>query len=140
MIVSATAKPTPTRALLDTHAFLWAVLEPHKLSNQARALIQNPNVGLLVSAASIWEIATKYRIGKLPDAQLVVQDFQRSIAGLRAESLNITLDHASRAGSFIADHKDPFDRMLAAQAILERVPLITNDPLIRTFSGVTVFW
>lgn len=127
------------RLLLDTHALLWALMEPEKLSAQARALIEEPANTLLVSAASAWEIANKHRLGRLPEAEAVVRGFRRHLAVLQVIELPISIEHALLAGSLPGEHRDPFDRMLAAQALIEGVPLLTIDPIFTTFR-VPVTW
>jgi PIN domain nuclease of toxin-antitoxin system len=127
------------RVLLDTHALLWAAFHKDRLSSRARHLIQPQNNEVFVSAASAWEIATKYRLGKLPQAQALVDDFIPSIQSAGYVALPITLEHALRAGHLTADHKDPFDRMIAAQAIHENLALISNDTQLDV-SGVRREW
>jgi PIN domain nuclease of toxin-antitoxin system len=127
------------RLLLDTHAFLWAVLEPGKLSRKVRARLESTATIIVVSSASAWEIATKYRLGKLPGAAILVAGYAQAIAGLQAEELTISSAHALKAGSWKASHRDPFDRLLAAQADLEALPLVTNDPAMAQFS-VQILW
>lgn len=127
-------------ALLDTHALLWALLEPAKLSTRARRVIEDPETRLLVSAATAWEIATKYRLGRLPDASDVVSDYARHLVRLRAEDVPVRSGHALVAGSMTIEHGDPFDRILAAQALTESVPLVTNDPAFRTIEGLETLW
>lgn len=127
------------RVLLDTHALLWAASRFDLLSNRARRLIQSQRNEIFVSAASAWEIATKYRLGKLPGARALVDDFVPAIESAGYLSLPITIEHALRAGRLTANHKDPFDRMLAAQAIHENLALISNDEQLDIF-GVRREW
>ena len=127
------------RVLLDTHALLWAAAYDELLSSRARHLIQPQRNEVFVSAVSAWEIATKYRLGKLPKAQALVDDFVPSIQSAGYLPLPISLEHALRAGRLPADHKDPFDRMLAAQAIHEDLALISNDEQLDVF-GVRREW
>jgi PIN domain nuclease of toxin-antitoxin system len=127
------------RVLLDTHALLWAAFRKDLLSARARKLIETPANEILVSAASAWEIATKYRLGKLPLAQVLVEDFVPRVAAAGYILLSISAEHALRAGRLPADHKDPFDRMLAAQAIDEDLPLLSNDEQLDVF-GVRREW
>lgn len=115
------------RVLLDTHALLWAASRFDLLSSRARQLIRSQRNEIFVSAASAWEIATKYRLGKLPLAQALVDDFVPAIQSAGYVGLPVTLEHALRAGRLPAVHKDPFDRMLAAQAIHEDLLLLSND-------------
>ncbi len=127
------------RVLLDTHVLLWAAFRKDLLSARAQKLIEAPQNELLVSAASAWEIATKYRIGKLPQAQVLVEDFVPRVTAAGFTLLSISVEHALRAGRLPADHKDPFDRMLAAQAIHEDLPLLSNDEQLDVF-GVRREW
>ncbi|EAR20251.1 type II toxin-antitoxin system VapC family toxin [Nitrococcus mobilis] len=127
------------KLLLDTHVFLWALMAPENLSPSVYALLEDDDTGVFVSAASAWEISTKYRLGKLPGAARVVADYSMAISGLQAEPLPITTSHALKAGLWSAPHRDPFDRMLAAQAAIESLPLATTDRAMRQF-GVQLLW
>lgn len=127
------------KLLLDTHAFLWAVSEPSKLSPKVRAAFRQRDNELFVSAASAWEIATKSRLGKLPGADLVIAGFSGLLLDLRAADLPIARAHALRAGSYTQPHVDPFDRMLAAQAEIEGLALVSKDRALRQFD-VEVLW
>jgi PIN domain nuclease of toxin-antitoxin system len=118
---------------------LWAAFRKDRLSARAQKLIEAPANEILVSAASAWEIATKYRLGKLPLAQVLVEDFVPRVAAAGYVLLSISAEHALRAGRLPADHKDPFDRMLAAQAIDEDLPLLSNDEQLDVF-GVRREW
>ena len=128
------------RVLLDTHVIIWALTEPRKLSAIARSLIENRGNVLLASAASAWEIGTKYRLGKLPLLEATVLNYQSQLTRLGTEELNVTTSHALLAGQLTWAHGDPFDRMLAAQAMLESVPLVTGDTVFSTLDGVEVLW
>jgi PIN domain nuclease of toxin-antitoxin system len=128
------------RVLLDTHTLLWALAEPQRLSPRASRLIREATNTLLVSAASAWEIATKYRLGKLPSAWVIISGYAAHMTALRAEELPIRAEHALMAGGFESLHRDPFDRILAAQAIVEGVPLVTSDPVFRAFEGLSPLW
>jgi PIN domain nuclease of toxin-antitoxin system len=126
--------------LLDTHVLLWALASPDKLSSEVRTLLEDPETDVLVSAASAWEIATKYRIGKLPGAEKIVDGYAAHLTTLGARELPVGSAHALAAGLFAVAHRDPFDRMLAAQAIALVVPLITADPVMTLFSGLEIYW
>jgi PIN domain nuclease of toxin-antitoxin system len=115
------------RLLIDTHALLWWLTDDPSLPASARKHLLRPGNTILVSAASAWEIATKFRIGKLPDAGDLLADFAGYLARERFESLPISTDHAVRAGLLPGPHKDPFDRMLIAQAQAEGLPILSND-------------
>ena len=127
------------RLLLDTHALLWWMTDDGRLSERARACIAEQRSEIYVSAASACEIATKHRLGKLGGVPDVVRRFPELIAADGFLHLPITHLHALRAGDFDADHRDPFDRMLAAQAELERLTLVTRDPAFAAF-GVATLW
>ncbi len=125
--------------LLDTHVFLWALTDPRRLSRRARALVEDQANTLLVSSASAWEIATKHRLGRLVGAEAVVAGYRRNLQRLGGLELPISSEHALRAGAFTVAHRDPFDRMLAAQAQIEGVPLLTEDRAFAAFD-VTCIW
>jgi PIN domain nuclease of toxin-antitoxin system len=127
------------RLLLDTHAFLWWLDGDRRLSRRARALIGDARQQVFVSAASAWEIATKARLGKLPGAEDVAADIVGCVASQDFTPLAISLAHAQAAGRLGGEHRDPFDRVLAAQALIEALPLLTNDPAFEAF-GVPTLW
>ena len=127
------------RYLLDTHTLLWALLEDELISKRCRKLILSSANEVLVSAASAWEIATKYRIGKLPRAEVLFDGFISTITSAGYLLMPISIEHALRAGSLPGDHRDPFDRMLAAQSIHEDIPLLSNDEKLDIF-GVRRIW
>lgn len=128
------------RLLLDTHALLWAIAEPARLSDSARSAVQDRGNDIWVSAASAWELATKYRLGKLPQAQVLVLAYPEHLERLDAHELAVTSRHALDAGHLSWGHRDPFDRMLAAQAMLESASLVTADPVFAQVAGVRVLW
>jgi PIN domain nuclease of toxin-antitoxin system len=127
------------RLLLDTHALLWWWADDKRLSKRAAAAIVDEANTILVSAASAWEIATKHRIGKLPGAEQAVREFNDLIVADGFEHLAVSYQHALKAGSFTQDHRDPFDRMLAAQSIIEGAALVTDDPAVKLFRA-KCFW
>ena len=122
------------RILLDTHTFLWWVADSSRLSAIAYDLIVAPENPVFVSAASAWEIATKYRIGKLPEAARVALDVAGVIADQGFEELPITVADAERAGRLPGPHRDPFDRMLAAQAIGRNLALVSKDTVLDQYA------
>lgn len=124
--------------LLDTHTFVWWLAGDTKLSKRARAAIQTAE-DVFVSAASAWEIATKHRLGKLPGVAPFVGDIAGAIAGQEFTPLAVTVVHAQRAGALASTHRDPFDRMLIAQAGADGLVLVSNETVFDTF-GVTRLW
>ncbi len=118
--------------LIDTHIFLWWLFDDPQLKNDCRSIIRDPTHIIFVSSASAWEIATKHRIGKLPEAQPLVTSYAQILAHSKLVELPITSAHALRAGSLPIAHRDPFDRMLMAQAELENMTLLTYDAAFKT--------
>lgn len=127
------------RLLLDTHTLIWWLMEDSSLPPSARRLIASRNSEVLVSAVSAWEIATKVRLGRLEVAADLAQDFGGYLARERFESLSISTEHGIRAGSLPGSHKDPFDRMLVAQAQIENLLIVSNDALLDGY-GVSRTW
>lgn len=118
--------------LLDTHILLWWLFDDPKLDSLCRDIIRNPSHQIFVSSASAWEIATKYRIGKLPEAKQIVEQYSQILDQAQFLELTITSAHALRAGNLPIAHRDPFDRMIMAQAELEKMPVITYDRAFQT--------
>jgi PIN domain nuclease of toxin-antitoxin system len=127
------------RALLDTHALLWWLSDDPSLSKRARAFISQTENIVIVSSASAWEIATKVRIGKLGSADELTGDFLGYLQREGFEALSISIQHAIRAGLLPGSHKDPFDRMLIAQAQAEDLPMLSNDRVFDDY-GVRRIW
>jgi PIN domain nuclease of toxin-antitoxin system len=115
------------RVLLDTHALLWWTLDDPKLSGKARSVIASFESEVFVSAASAWEMATKVRLGKLPGAEAFASEFPARVELLGFRELLISIEHGQRAGLLPGEHKDPFDRMLIAQAQAENLPIVSKD-------------
>ena len=122
------------RLLLDTHALIWWLAGDEALSRRTREAIADETNSVAVSAASAMEVSTKFRIGKLPDAALLAHDFEAIIAGQGFAELAITVRHARLAGEMNIAHKDPFDRLLIAQAQAEDMVLVSNEALFDTFA------
>jgi PIN domain nuclease of toxin-antitoxin system len=122
--------------LLDTHALIWWATADKALGKKARRAIENESMTVLVSAATAWEIATKVRLGKLRWGAGSVEQY---CVAQRFALLPVSFAHAERAGAWQQAHGDPFDRMLAAQSDVERVPLATNDEKIEAF-GIDTLW
>jgi PIN domain nuclease of toxin-antitoxin system len=127
------------RLLLDTHAFLWWLAGDEQLSLAAREAAADESNAVLVSAASAWEITTKHRLGKLEGARSIVADLDGAVAGQGFEALAISLRHAQAAGSLPGPHRDPFDRMLIAQAMLDDLVLVSNEEPFDAY-GVKRLW
>lgn len=110
---------------------MWWIFNDAKLCKVSQDIIANPKNKILVSSATAWEIATKYRIGKLPEAKPLLDNYRRALQKLGFVELTINTDHALLAGALTIDHRAPGDRMLMAQAQLENIPIITYDPAFR---------
>ncbi len=127
------------RFLLDTHTLIWWMTTDGHLSKPARLLIEQKENISLVSAVSAWEIATKVRLGRLPAAADLVQNFVADLERERIEILPVDAEHGIRAGLLPGPHRDPFDRMLIAQALAENVPIVSNDRALDGY-GVRRLW
>jgi PIN domain nuclease of toxin-antitoxin system len=127
------------RLLLDTHALIWWLAGEEALGRAAREAIEDESNAVFVSSASAMEVATKYRLGKLPSAALLAREFVTAIAEQGFAELPITVGHALRAGEMRIAHKDPFDRLLIAQAQLERLVLVSNETLFDNFEVERLF-
>jgi PIN domain nuclease of toxin-antitoxin system len=127
------------RLLLDTHALLWGVLDDPHLSPAAHDAMIDPDSEIAISAVSIYEITLKHRLGKLEQAAPFVLHHKRMLADLQWIALPVTLNHAALAGGLDISHRDPFDRLLIAQARLDRLTLVSNDALFDAF-GVDRLW
>lgn len=125
--------------LLDTHSLLWATYSPERLPAPVSEALQARNKPVFASTISAFEIAQKHRLGKLDFAKAHATDFAAEIAKDNIASLPLTADHARLAGALPIAHRDPFDRMLIAQAQIEQLVLISNEKLFDQF-GVLRFW
>lgn len=127
------------RALLDTNAFLWFISGSDRLSNKARDHIADFDNDLVLSIASLWEIAIKTSLGKLelfsPFAQLIPAQLEKNAI----EILPIELNHLSAIINLEFHHKDPFDRLIIAQGITEQLPVITSDAVFNKYP-ITIIW
>ena len=127
------------RALLDTHAFLWCNADPEKLSQTAQRFIEDPANDVFLSAVTAWEIAIKHAKGRL-DLPEPVESFVASrITTLGLQPLPIEVSHALHVAELPRLHDDPFDRLLVAQAQLEKLPIVTSDPDVRRYD-VEIIW
>ena len=126
------------RLLLDTHVLLWATLKPELLPQRLQFQLLNPEHTLILSAATAWELSIKHHLGKLPEAEplLAFTDVARQLG---AEVLSISAAHAVHSGTLDWTHRDPFDRMLVAQALLEGCRLVTLDDHIRMFAPAPLY-
>ena len=121
--------------LLDTHVLLWLLGDPARVPDEIRAEVGDARNRLLVSAVCALEVATKARLGKL-DAQHLVDTWEERLRQVGAEELPVTSRHAALAGTMTWPHRDPFDRLLVAQSIVEGFPLVTSDARIKALSTV----
>jgi len=128
------------RLLVDTHVLLWLLLTPDRIPDRTREQLADPAAAVFVSAASAWEIATKHRLGKLTGAESVVSGYPEHLDRLRATEIPVTSRHALTAGLLSWAHRDPFDRMIVSQSMIESVPLVTADPAVAAFPGVRIVW
>jgi PIN domain nuclease of toxin-antitoxin system len=127
------------KVLLDTCTLIWATLSPSSLSREARETIADEGNTILVSAVSAWEIAVKVRLGKVPGAEKLEREYLDVVEDAGYTLLAIDTESALRAGRLVADHKDPFDRMIAAQALGLDIPVLSPDSLLDQF-GVRRVW
>ena len=127
------------RVLLDTHALLWWVWDSTRLSATAYGVIDDESNEMFVSAASAWEIATKHRIGRLPEAEALATDVAGCIADEGFEALAISVRDAERAGRLPGVHRDPFDRILVAQALGHDLAIVSVDATFDRY-GVNRLW
>jgi PIN domain nuclease of toxin-antitoxin system len=125
--------------LLDTHALLWWLAGDERMPPKLRRRLSDVSKPVFVSAATAWEMATKVRLGKLPVAAPIVERLPELLAEQGFRELPISLAAANLAGRIAAAHRDPFDRMLAAQATLEQLDLVSADPVFASL-GVKAVW
>lgn len=127
------------RLLLDTHALIWAANDLDKLSKTARVAIENEENQIFVSAVSAIEITIKFRVGKLPEADELSARFTEIIAEFGFSELPVSVTHARVAGLLPFEHRDPFDRMLIAQAQIEQMTLVSNEKLFDQFAVIRLW-
>lgn len=125
--------------LLDTHALLWWLTADKQLTSAAKSIIDDSDHQRFVSAVTAFEIANKFRIGKLLPAGAILDAFDDILEAGNFQRLAINIDHAKLAGQMPGEHKDPFDRLLAAQCRIDNLSLITIDPAFRQF-GIDIIW
>jgi PIN domain nuclease of toxin-antitoxin system len=124
--------------LLDTHILIWSMVEPNRLSRRARQAIENPKNRVLISAAVAWELAIKVKAGKFSPAP-IIDRLERLLEQAAFLELPITIEHATCAGSLALHHRDPFDRLLVAQALSLRIPVVSADAILDQY-GVERLW
>ncbi|NVM20682.1 MAG: type II toxin-antitoxin system VapC family toxin [Desulfobacterales bacterium] len=127
------------KALLDTHAFLWWITDDPRLSPRAREIIGDGNTELYLSAASGWEMAIKAGLGRLHLTDSLERIISEQLAANAIYSLPVQMSHALHVYTLPGHHRDPFDRILISQAILEHLPLLTIDPEIAKYTA-EVLW
>jgi PIN domain nuclease of toxin-antitoxin system len=127
------------KVLFDSHALVWLLLGDRRVPVRLRQTLDDPDTQFVISAVCIWEIASKVGRGKWPEAEVVITHIYDMLATSACIPLPITIDHARTAGLFTWRHRDPFDRILAAQSQVEGIPLVSADPVFRAF-GMAVMW
>ena len=127
------------RVLLDTHTFLWWIADDARLSDRAREVIADGRNDVLLSAASGWEIAIKAGLGKLEVPEDIEEFIDEQLSKNAFRALPIRLSHALRVNSLPDHHRDPFDRLLVAQSVLEGLPILSADPQVALYP-VEVVW
>lgn len=123
--------------LVDSHALVWWLEGNERLSFDARSALDAEEV--YVSAASVYEIGNKVRSGKWPQAGSLIRTFQQTCERVGVKQLSVTVLHGLAAAAFEADHRDPFDRLIAAQSLVEDLPLVTIDPAFKLFGCKTIW-
>ena len=126
--------------LLDTHTLLWFDGSPSRLNDATREMLETSSEPIFVSAMSLWEMGIKYRAGKFPEAAGLIEHWFARRELLRLTELGFTGLHALEAANLEWEHKDPFDRALAAQARVEGLTLITRDAAFSTLPGLKTLW
>lgn len=127
------------RLLLDTHAWFWWTMDSPRLPPRAKAMIADRANVILLSAVSIYELVRKFHLGRLPEMEPLVEGVEDRIDQQGFERLAVTTAHALKAASLVGEHRDPFDRLLIAQSLIEEAPLITNEVLFEDY-GVIRVW
>jgi PIN domain nuclease of toxin-antitoxin system len=128
------------RLLLDTHVFIWLLGDPSRVAKPALDAVRDAQNQLFVSAISPFEIATKHRIGKFVEGERVLAGYEDFMKTLGSSEVAITGHHGIVAGSLKWNHRDPFDRILAAQSVTESMTLVTSDAAFDDVAGVRTLW
>ena len=126
-----------TGYLLDTHTLLWFDTQFDLIPKATRDVLQESDAPVYVSAVVYWELSIKHRLGKLPEAKPLLNDYEATLLHYRFRELAFTIQHAIADSALKGDHKDPFDRGLAAQALTDKLTVITKDPAIRSLGART---
>ncbi len=126
--------------LLDTHVLLWYSITPEKIPEKTLALLRNTSTQVYVSSMTAWEISIKYNLGKLPEAKSLFENYQQRLAEYSFTELPFYTHHALLAGRLESAHKDPFDRALAAQALSNKLTLVSQDEAFKTFIKLNIMW
>ena len=121
------------RFIIDTHIFLWALTDDDKLSKKARLLVEDVNHQLVISIASLWEMAVKVSIGKLEQKRTFTELIEISVRGKGIELLPIMPAHLDAVATLPLHHRDPFDRLIIAQGVAETLPILTNDKVFAAY-------
>ncbi len=127
------------KLLLDTVGLLCAAVEPERMSAKVVDLVAAEENQIFVSAASAWELSTKFRLGELDLAEELVRNWGAVCERLRFDELVISAAHALRSGNYDVEHRDPFDRMICAQGELEEITIVTNDAAFELFPVQTIW-
>ncbi len=128
------------KLLVDTQCWLWWFAQPERLSEEAIALLADETNEVWFSVASIWEMGIKVAIGKLPLPESIDSYISSRMVQLGARSLEISVTHALRAAALPLHHRDPFDRMLIAQAQLENLTLVSADAMFKQYNDFSILW
>ena len=127
------------RLLLDTHAFIWYTTDSSEISRKGRSLIDNGENDILLSTASVWEMAIKHSIGKLTFSMPFMEFIKQQIAFNRIDILEITFDHIEVVASLPLHHRDPFDRLIIAQSMAQQIPILSVDAIFDAYAIARVW-
>lgn len=130
----------PMKLLLDTHTALWWWSDPQRLPKRTISLLSNVSIPIFVSSATAYELAYKHYLGKLHLPEGLLQEFEKVVRAEFWNPLDISVAHSLLAGRLASPHRDPFDRLLAAQTIAEEATLVTLDPAFASFEGLKTLW
>ena len=127
------------RLLLDTHAFIWYTTDSSRLTATGRSLIDNGENDILLSTASVWEMAIKHSIGRLTFSMPFMEFIKQQIAVNRIDILEITFDHIEVVASLPLHHRDPFDRLIIAQSMAKQIPILSVDAIFDAYAIARVW-